>query len=413
MSVGLGLLHCLVAGSINITHLDTCGVSSDHFLDNEKAVYKFVRSYSIKYGKSPQLVTTQKETKISFPKFPCEPIDYWIDHVVRRYKRRLIISRSKKISELASDNKLDQATNELIKLNAHINKGKNSNNINTLSAVAPEVIKTHDTRQKSYKMVGVPFGMEYLDFITDGAQGGDTITLAGSYGTGKTYVLFSWAQHAHIFGKIPMVCTFEMSSEQSARRLMALRTGVYHTHIRLGKLSHWGRKKLVTDIEKIKEYERDGVPFYLMQGGMNSTVEELALRINEYKPDVVYVDGAYLLKTKSSGNQKAWERVAETAESLKMVATDANIPIISTYQLNVTGDIGHSGMAIKQLASIVMLLDSDGSSTGTAWGAKHKKILEVVKGREGEMGKIVIDYDMNRMRITQDEVISGYGTSDE
>ncbi len=410
MSVGLGLLHCLISSNINIVYLDTCGVSKGHFINDERIVYKFVKDYFFKYGKSPKLKTTEKETKVSFPEFPKEPIKYWLDNVCIRYKRQLIIQESKKVIDLASDDNLVAAVEKIFKLQVSVRDNNSTDGVSTLSTIAPHVIDIHDQRQKSYKMVGVPFGLPYLDSITDGAQGGDTIALAGLYGSGKTYVLLSWATHSHKNNAIPMVCTFEMSDKQCARRILALRTGVYHTNIRLGKLSHWARKKLVTDIEKIKEYESGGVPFYLMQGGMNSTVEELSLRINEFKPDIVYVDGAYMLKTSKGSYQKGWERVAETAEGLKMVATDANIPIIATYQFNAKGDIGHSGMAIKQLASIVMTLDDEDSSSGIVWGAKQKKVLELIKGREGEKGKIGLDYDMNRMSITQSSIISGYGS---
>ena len=40
--------------------------------------------------------------------------------------------------------------------------------------------------------------------------------------------------------------------------------------------------------------------------------------------------------------------------------------------------------------------------------AQQYKILDLLKGREGERGRIRLIYDMTRMLIEQDSVIDGY-----
>jgi hypothetical protein len=44
---------------------------------------------------------------------------------------------------------------------------------------------------------------------------------------------------------------------------------------------------------------------------------------------------------------------------------------------------------------------------------KSYKIFELLKGREGERGTVRVIYDMGRMEIKQDSVVSGYAISEE
>ncbi len=230
--------------------------------------------------------------------------------------------------------------------------------------------------------------------------------------THNSYILMNMANYAYDHGETPLVATYEMAPVQCARRILALRTHVSATTIRLGRLSYWGREKVLTDIGRLGDMS--GRPFHLMQGTLKSTVEDLVLRVQELRPTVVYVDGAYLLRT-ASKNASRWERVSETAEYLKMIASEFAIPVIATYQFNrkgagTLGNIAYSD-AIGQLASIVLGIDDedvDGDKGKTTFAARVYKQLELLKGREGERGTLRLLYDMERMFITQDAVLSGF-----
>jgi len=179
--------------------------------------------------------------------------------------------------------------------------------------------------------------------------------------------------------------------------------------IRLGRLSFWGRERLVSDVGRLQDL--GGQPFYLMQGSLKTTVEDLVLKVRELRPSALYVDGAYLLRTRSK-NASHWERIAETAEYLKMMATEFSIPTLATYQFNrrgpgSLGNIAHSDV-VGQLASIVIGIDEEDEEDARTFSSRQYKILELLKGREGERGTIRMVYDMNRMQISQESVIRGY-----
>ena len=153
----------------------------------------------------------------------------------------------------------------------------------------------------------------------------------------------------------------------------------------------------------------------MVQGSLSDTVEGIGMKIRQEKPDVVYVDGAYLLQSKKNFPAR-WERIAHVAEHLKKLATDFNIPIFASYQFNRkgAGDMANIGGSdsVGQLASIVLSLtseDKDGSQQ--PWSKRSFKHLNLIKGREGEEGKIRVLFDMRRMIIQQDSILEG--VSDE
>lgn len=409
MSVGIGLINKIILEKCSLAELTSHGVVREIFVDDEKKVFDFIVSHYTKHGVYPKIETIERETGMDFPKFPKEPLSYWISAVEKRFQISIVARASKIIQEAAASGKLKDAINEVRTTYLRLQNRGAIDKISTLTQAAEKMLAQHDDLQKSGKLSGVPFGIPYLDEISAGAQPGDTVAICGRPGMGKTYIALNMANSAYNHGDTPLVATYEMSPEQCARRIIALRSRISATTIRLGKLSHWGRNKIIKNIGELKSFEDR--PFYLMHGNLKSTVEDLVLRIQELRPTVVYVDGAYLLRTAGHNNSK-WERVAETAEWLKMIASEFHIPIIATYQFNRRGpgslsNIGGSD-AIGQLASIVLGIDEEDSGEKRTFAARMFKILELLKGREGERGVIRMLYDMDRMRITQDEVVSGY-----
>jgi len=252
--------------------------------------------------------------------------------------------------------------------------------------------------------------MPFLDAISDGAQASDTVAVVGRPGAGKSYFLAHMANSAYSYGATPLYAAYEMSNLQNARRLIALRTNLSATSVRLGRLSFQGKKILHDQVYELHDIGR---PFYLMQGTLKSTVEDLVVAIQELKPTVLYVDGAYLLRTANT-NLARWERISETAEFLKSIASEFGLPVIASYQFNRKGAGNLSNIAgadaIGQLASIVISIDDeedDYESEGRSMGATRMKTLELLKGREGESGVLRVVYDMQRMIIKQDSIIRG------
>jgi replicative DNA helicase len=407
----MGLLHRLLVDKKKPSSLAELGITESSFIEEEARVFTMICDHYADHGALPMMETVEEETEVKLKGFPNEPMSYWADKVKRRNQRRLIIQLSERAQKCAQDDSLDDAKGALQECLFGLDAIAPSDQVRMLSVVAQEVIAAHDKRRSSTVMSGVSFGIEYIDMVTDGAQPGDSIALVARPGIGKTYLLLQSALAAWKLGHVPLFHSMEMASMPIVRRMIALRTKVPAMNIRTGRLSNHARSRLQQDVVSIQKAERK-TPFYLLQGDLTSTVEDLILRVRELKPTVLYVDGAYLLRTRTRTAAR-WERVTETAEVLKRLAVEFKIPAIATYQFNRRGpgSLGNIAFAdtVGQLASIVLgLSDEDKENSEGSFSTRMYKILHLIKGREGERGTVRVLYDMERMEIKQDSILHGY-----
>ena len=410
MSIGLGLLKRVVEENRHLSDLtDIFGIDDSFFVDKKEAeVLTYIRNHFMSYGVLPKLVTVEHECEMSFSKLENEPIGYWVDKVKRRKTSMLALETVKNIKIAISDGDVDSALSFARELVLNHDFSNATDKLYTLGEMGDQIIEAHDKRQISTKLSGIPFGLPFLDEMSDGAQGGDTIAIVGQTGLGKSYLLFSIARLAHTLGYIPLVYPLEMANIQMAIRTFALYTKISTDLIRKGRLSYWGRQRLLQSVADSKEHRN---PFYLVESTLKTTVESIGMRIQEVRPHCVYIDGGYLLRAEKPEGNKRWERVAYTAEVLKTMARDFNIPIITTYQYNSSGPgLGNIGgsIAISQLASIVVSIENEETGEAPAGeDGSNYKVLKLLKGRSGEYGSIRMKYNMQKPTIEQDSVISG------
>lgn len=414
MSAGLGLFQKIIKDKYKISMLRDHGISERVFNQEEKKVFNFLFAYHREYGSIPPLDTVMLETGVSFPVVPNNPIDYWITRVKKSYIRKQIVNCANRITKSKGTEEFNNNCENWVKtLHTDINSFELIEKVSTIAETSPQVIQEHDRRQKSAEMFGIPFGIPYLDLISDGAQPTDTIAICARPGIGKTMLMLTMALNAFRKKKRILYVTLEMSVFQNVRRLIAIDASVPAMYMRLGKLGHWGRKEMEKSIKKFSNNTEN--QFYLLQGSLYTTVEDLISRVQDLQPDVLYVDGAYLLRSVLKITSKV-ERISYTAETLKGIATTFAIPVIETYQFNKQvgkkspGDLGNIGWSdvVGQLGSIVLSIsDSDFLEERRTFAARQYKILELIKGREGEKGTIKMLFDMQRMKFEQAEVLSG------
>lgn len=413
MSVGIGMLLRALNDQVSVSALQDKGISRSDLRGDEIVVFDYIESHMMQFGSIPAAETVEAEVDVTFRSYPDEPLGYWIDRVVRRSRLEAVSQAAQRMLNFAGDAELDEAREELRELYVRLEHRTGGSVVGDFNRFSEDVWAAHDALQRKGTIDGIPFGIEYLDEVSYGAQPTDTIALVGRPGRGKSYFLFQWANVAHLYGKVPLVFTGEMSNFQCSRRILALRTGIPATLLRTGKVGFYGKRKGISDLRRL--LEKHSQPLWLMQGTLSTRVEDLALRIQDLRPDVVYVDGAYLLRTKEFQQQR-WERVTATAEFLKLMAAEFRIPIIATYQFNRRGpgDLGNIAFSdtIGQLASIVIGIDDEDDDEGPIQAIQYKT-LELLKGREGERGIVRVTFDLDRMRITQESVISGYRRSFE
>jgi replicative DNA helicase len=410
MTIGLGLLEKMIMENRPLSFLEEHGLPESAFKGDESRVFEFVADHILSHGRMPKIKTVEQEVNVKMSEFPDEPIGYWVDGLKDRYTTGVLLDGYEEVRTRVIDGDTEGAVEALQLIAISMGSKISGNQISKLADVLPSVIKQHDERQRSALMKGIPFGLPYLDEMSDGAQQGDTVAFVGRPGVGKSYIMGMMSLYSYIHhGDVPLVVTMEMLSDQWARRTLSMSSSVTAHLMRLGQLSKWGRDRMVAGSNELVEMTER--PYYILQGTLGSTIEDLAMRVQELKPTVVYIDGAYLMQTKNKHTSK-WERVAELAEYQKMLARDFRLPVIASWQFNRKGpsSLGNIGFSdvIGQLASIVCGIRDEGGRRDD-WNLRSYKLLDLLKGREGEKGTIRVLYDMGRMVIEQDSVVYGRG----
>lgn len=267
---------------------------------------------------------------------------------------------------------------------------------------------------------GIPVGIDAIDDTIMGLNRSDLILLAARPGMGKTSFALNIASNVSMkSGKKVAFFSLEMTKEQLASRILSSTAEVSSNSIKTGKLSpsEWADLLEAGDkIAKSKIYIDDT---------SNITVPQMKAKLRRLRDvDLVIIDYLQLM----SGSRRIDNRVQEISEitrSLKIMAKELNIPVITLSQLSraseqraqhrpVLSDLRDSG-SIEQDADIVMFLyrpnyynnndDFDDNKSEYETQAEDKNAGEciIAKNRHGEVRTVGLHWQGEYMRFTAEE----------
>jgi len=132
---------------------------------------------------------------------------------------------------------------------------------------------------------------------------------------------------------------------------------------------------------------------------------EVVALIQEHKPDIVCIDGAYLMSMSGSATVE-WEEIAAVSRELKMIANTYEIPIVGVIQANrsasekqVVGGENIAGSdAFFQDPDIVF---SVRSVVGGSAGLTKQVSMATTKNRHGVFASIQVEYDFIAMTLKE------------
>jgi replicative DNA helicase len=391
--------------------LSGSGLEPEMFPDEEEQrVFSFIQEYRTRYGLCPAVNLVEIEADIRFPQYDTQnPFEFWFDQFKQYIRQLRLTSLFEQAREKMSDGRIDEAladvSDECLFLRDFMQTRRR---VGRLSDYAQDLLIEHESLQTGRSRTGIMTGFPYLDEITGGVQPGDMWVLAGESGTGKTYVLCRFMLSAISAGKTALFVSMEMPNSQLARRSFSMGAAVSATNFRLGRLSHFA-------LQQVRDYMTQAHAAYdrnlvLIEGQVNYSVEDVKSRAREFRPDIVFVDGAYMLKTRRYRYDKRWEVQVDVVEMLKQLAMEDGIAIVATFQFDQKQKVKSlstimGGQAVGQIASVVLGIENE--SGGEDYSQVSYKELTLYKGREGERGKIRLRYNMDRTIIEQDSVLSG------
>ena len=321
-----------------------------------------------------------------------------------KYNRRKLIRlgyqiiNSSYITNISLENILSELEDEIFNLVSDTHHYEFLNTTELLSNIFLEL------KQRSLKpsVSGLTSGFFNLDSLTQGFQKSDLIVIAGRPGMGKTALCLNVASHVVKEYRIPVLFfSLEMSKEQLIYRLLTSDTQINTLKLKTGTLKKSDWLKLTQSIKQLSE-----LPF-LIDDTPNLTIQDIRRKVKKVileqtQIGLIVVDYLQLMQTLNANRQNRVQELSEITRSLKNIAREFKVPLITLSQLNrnvetrinkkpLLSDLRESG-SIEQDADLVLMLYRDDYYTDCKNDVSEVEII-LSKHRNGPTGNVKLKFD--------------------
>ena len=267
------------------------------------------------------------------------------------------------------------------------------------------VLKTIEAIEKLYhtkdSYTGIPSGFPDLDNLTSGFQKSEFIVIGARPSVGKTALATTMAAHIAIHNKVPVgFFTLEMSDMALMQRVLAREARIDSKRLRAGLLRPADFHHISEAAARIYE-----APLFI-DDTPNMKLLDLRAQARRMKMQkgvqLIFIDYIGLIEPETKGNIPRHEQVAEISRSLKALARELDMPIVTLSQVGrqsegkapSLADLRESG-SIEQDADVVMFLhrlresDRDAEQSGRT---TVETDLIIAKQRNGPVGTVKIAF---------------------
>lgn len=171
---------------------------------------------------------------------------------------------------------------------------------------------------------------------TGGGQEDDYIVFYGRPKSMKSWVLCFLIAWLVAEGVRILVYTKEMTTKNIYKRIGAFLAGVPYDDVRKGKLTAEQLEQIIywRDFAKSLAGQNRLIVLSAKDVAGRDTVSWLRSKIEKYSPQVVFVDGLYLMSPENPKITKTNERVESISRAMRQLILDTKIPVIATMQAN-------------------------------------------------------------------------------
>ena len=395
MSEGIDLISSIIYRGSTVTFrlLDP-----DLFVgQDEYDAYRFVRGHYRRHSELPTFETVEEELGLSLPD-ATEHVDFYLDRV---FNRRMYNSVRNPFNSMR-DALVNRDNNQIRDLAGQIYSACREHNrerdLRSLSEMAAEAERYYQDNLLAEGMSGIPTGWPTLDRETAGYQNGDLIVWVARPSMGKTTLLLHQAKAAWLAGKSILFVSMEMSLLQITNRFIGHYARVNPEYIRKGQLDFWSKRKFDNAVSVLDDDRR----FHLFAGNMGKKTDDVDILIQELDPDIIYIDGLYLMRPSSSSKARnRFDSIAYVLDDVKGMTINRDRPVVATTQFGkgagskgVEGSLETIGYTdtISTHSSIVCAIKPPSKKNIKLFGTSRFKGVEVLKGREGEEEPFSVRY---------------------
>jgi len=378
------------------------------FKPYEQPVYEWVASHLSQHHTLPQIETLQAQFPDTGAIEVPEPASYYVLLSEQQYFYNTLNTVNLKSQEtLKHDQNAHEAAASILRDGLRsITEQKYRVRIMDVSHDAAGLVMSA-YYQSAISDIKGQFGWPYMDNQSGGVMPGDVISFVGRPAVGKTWLTLWTALHNWTVKKLNVLyVSMEMMTLPIAQRITALYTKTNIAQLKVSGYSTVVLKKFTTGL---KALSLEKAKMYVVDGNLATNVEDLFALADMLECKLIFIDGAYLLRHKNVRLDR-FTRAAENVELIKRYCTDQEAMAFCSWQFNREAtkkqkkggsdsgdleDIGYSD-SIGQISSIALgLFQEDSVET-----LKTRKI-QVLKGRNGEIGQFSIAWDFNAMSFAQ------------
>lgn len=412
--MGLLLLSSILAQS-SVTSLRNVNpdLHLDAEADYELPAYRFIVDHHETHKTLPSLDIVAKDTGIVLPEADADqPVSYYFERVKARGLFNNMGPAFNRLQEAmqnprrASD-AIQEAIDEMYRLKSRfVDAGTGLETSDSL--IESVVTQIEARRMQTSSLQGVTTGYNEVDYETGGWQAGDLVVWVARPGRSKSWMLLKQCHAAWTAGWKPLYVSMEMGGVQNMRRLIGIETGINPNYLKRGTIGTMAMPGLNDALDRLLQLR----PLHMVTANFSRTVSQIANFIDEYGPDIVYIDAGYLLQPakKRYGSSGRRESVSDVIEELKQLSADTGIPFVITVQFNRAAEhrrrLGASD--VSSFSPIAHLsLAEIGETDVIGQAATHVLGIEYppeplqqsryrtfgfLKGREGESGWWLTDF---------------------
>lgn len=403
MSEGLNLLASILEQGSMVTFRS---LQEDMFVDDDELFcYEFIRNHIRRHRQLPDVDTMIQEAELEIDPTP-EPVQYYMDKVYDRYLYNQMSPVFNEMRESLTEMRLDDIRDGVGNMNRIIHSTNRNNDLLNIGEVGENIYREYREQRLDVGISGVPSGHSLIDEQTGGYQNGDLAVYVARPKQGKTWMLIKQAHHAWQQGYNILFVTMEMTLNQIGNRFYGLHAGVNPRYIRKRTLTYHAERRVRRAIDSLQGSNR----FNMLAGNMGKTVSEIEMTISQLNPDLIVIDGFYLMRPSyAPRNAGRFERIAYILDELKQITITSNRPVLGSTQFGrAAGKAGQKGSlenigftdAIGTHASLIY-------SVRPGIGADpDTKILELLAGREGETNRVLVNYKFAPINFDQIREIS-------
>lgn len=376
------------------------GVDGDCLKGKGLRAWVFVLDYVSKYQTTPDAAMVESKTGVMLPSPPANvPAEVWIDEVLNDRLHNAVGTQLGRIDALynasqphAAYAQFEDSVRELRRLGIGVSKTV------SLPSLLPEFLAYYERLEAGETGILTPWPT--VNEATLGFWPEDFVLYVARLGVGKSWTLIILADHAWAVQKRRVLfVTTEMGRQKILQRWVSVHKKYPYNELRRARLGSFVKQKMMEWIDEVVSAEG----LYIIGGDFDFRVESLEAAIEESEPDIVFLDGAYLLKVPGDGRT---ERAANSFDELKRMAKRNHIPLVASTQFNreVKGSKLSSAGPEK-----IALSDAAGWNADLIFGlmrtddmVRDKRMVQLpLKFREGLGEEVETHWDFDTMNFDE------------